>query len=65
MFLEPEVAEYSTVEPVFSVGVETLASSPVSLRIAELLNAPVTERLLPFRSRVPEEIVRAPATDKG
>ena len=65
MFLELEVAEYSTVEPELRVGVETLASSPVSLSVAELLNAPVTERLLPFRSRVPEEIVKAPATDRG
>ena len=43
---------YSTLEPAFNVGVETV-SAPVSFRAAVLVKAPVTVRFFPFKSKVP------------
>ena len=54
-----EVAEYSTVDPEFNVGVERF-SSPMSFKVAELatVNVPTTVKLRPFKSKLPADCRR-------
>jgi hypothetical protein len=57
----PLVAAYSTVEPLFNVGVETV-SSPVNFKVPVTENVPETLSALPARLNVPDPSVRAPFT---
>ena len=61
----PDVAEYSTIELVFNVGVQERVSSPVSLRVSVTQQVVTVERLCPLRSRVPSVTVKVPSTSRS